>query len=331
MSKPEFFPSGGPFGEIPSETPAQREARAQLDWLAEHHLDLHPGRLATVVRKAPGVVARFERLREAPLSTWTWTELRDWRGLRRQRLSEVLRRRGLPPEPPLLVALEQRLETDVLTLEVSRHSSSFPNADVDPRLAHVLAYGGRRTQGFSAAMHEEREEFVPRGLFALEAWCMVSVDDASPQAAREAWRSLWLELDVALGVEGLARLAVRPPRLSLDDDDDNETRSVIEVTVVVEASNAWQVAPQRLQHTFAQPEITIGRRADNDIVLAGGGLARHHATLQIESGTVFIADREATNGVILDGSPIRGVVVLAPGQVATLGAWQVSVRLPDPS
>jgi hypothetical protein len=326
----------------------QRDARHHLDWLAEHQLDLHSGPLADVVGAAPETVDWFERLREAPLSTWTWAELRDWRGLRRQRLHEVMRHRGLPPEPLRLVALERRLEAEVLALEVSRHSSAFSHEAmaaarqrrwhdhraaledvVDPRLAHLIAFAAERTHGFSAAMQTEREELVPRGLFALEGWCAVGLDAASPEQAREAWRGRWLELDDALGTEGLARLADRPPRLAARDAQ--ETPAHIVVTLEVEAGNPWRVGPQRWQRTFAQPSITFGRVSDLDVVIFGGGTSRRHATLRVDDGVVSIKDHDTTNGTVIDGTRIVGEVIFGPGQVATLGAWRLSVQLPDPS
>lgn len=322
-------------GDAPPESSALREARAQLDWLADHDLDVHPRGPGGIdlIRDRPDVVAWLCRLREMPLSMWTWAELLAWGGLRRQRLREVLWQRGLPPEPPGLLSLERRLEADVLVL-ASHDSAAFhhriPNTIVDTRLAALLAFGANRTPASRPVLAAACEELVPRGFFALEAWCAGVFDGKDPEQVRADWRARWLDVDAALGADGLARLASRPPRVTLDDDDAGTPRAWIEVTFALDADNLWHASPSSSQRTFAQPAITIGRSAENDIAVVGAGLSRRHATLRIEDRAVFITDHDTTNGIIIDGRPIRGEAILAKGHVATLGGWQLGVRLPGP-
>ena len=55
------------------------------------------------------------------------------------------------------------------------------------------------------------------------------------------------------------------------------------------------------QRELTAERTTIGRTADNDIVLNGRGISRHHATIEREGDTFVLVDNASANGSYLNG------------------------------
>lgn len=53
-----------------------------------------------------------------------------------------------------------------------------------------------------------------------------------------------------------------------------------------------------------KPTMTIGRAANNDIIIPEQTVSSHHATLTIENGNFFISDMDSTNGTFVNGTRI---------------------------
>ncbi len=53
-----------------------------------------------------------------------------------------------------------------------------------------------------------------------------------------------------------------------------------------------------------KPTMTIGRAANNDIIIPEQTVSSHHATLTIENGNFFISDMNSTNGTFVNGTRI---------------------------
>ena len=67
------------------------------------------------------------------------------------------------------------------------------------------------------------------------------------------------------------------------------------------------------RHPLLAAATRIGRLPDNDIVLGGANVSRHHA-LVIDTGTSYvITDLHSANGVFVDEHRIRGTAMLADG------------------
>jgi predicted component of type VI protein secretion system len=52
-----------------------------------------------------------------------------------------------------------------------------------------------------------------------------------------------------------------------------------------------------------QEEVTIGRAADNDIVLTHDSISGNHAKLQLTDGEYYLVDLGSTNGTFFQGAP----------------------------
>lgn len=74
---------------------------------------------------------------------------------------------------------------------------------------------------------------------------------------------------------------------------------------------------------LTKPLVTIGRGAANDLVLPDNSVSRFHAVIKCENGHTYIADRNSTNGVVIDGGRISGERQLQHNDVARLGSYEL--------
>lgn len=65
--------------------------------------------------------------------------------------------------------------------------------------------------------------------------------------------------------------------------------------------------------------LTIGRDEGNDVVLRSPAVSRLHMRIVMNDAMVFVEDCGATNPALLDGLPLRGRQVLAPGSEVVIG------------
>jgi hypothetical protein len=77
---------------------------------------------------------------------------------------------------------------------------------------------------------------------------------------------------------------------------------------------------------FDGSSLTIGRAADNDLVLADGRVSRHHARITGRRGTLVYADLGSTNGSRVNGAPV-GELVLGAGDRIELGDTTLIVEV----
>lgn len=76
---------------------------------------------------------------------------------------------------------------------------------------------------------------------------------------------------------------------------------------------------------FDGSELTIGRAADNDLVLPDGRVSRHHARLTGRRGTIIYLDLGSTNGSRVNGAAISELV-LGEGDRIELGDSVIMVE-----
>lgn len=66
---------------------------------------------------------------------------------------------------------------------------------------------------------------------------------------------------------------------------------------------------------FDGTALTIGRAADNDLVLADTRVSRHHARISGRRGTLVYADLGSTNGSLVNGVPVEELVLGAGDRI----------------
>src|SRR3954468_12483927 len=70
--------------------------------------------------------------------------------------------------------------------------------------------------------------------------------------------------------------------------------------------------------------LTVGRRSENDIVLQGELVSRHHARIAPSRGAWYVSDLDSMNGTFLNGERLRGDSRwLASGDTITVGGEQL--------
>jgi hypothetical protein len=98
---------------------------------------------------------------------------------------------------------------------------------------------------------------------------------------------------------------------------------------------SYQGAPAaalRVRHTgqvypLTRTPVTIGRHADNTIVLSDSQVSRHHASISHQAGTYVIQDLGSANGTYVNEQQIIGPQLLRGGDVIRLGNTLFDVQM----
>jgi pilus assembly protein CpaF len=80
------------------------------------------------------------------------------------------------------------------------------------------------------------------------------------------------------------------------------------------------------QIEFEKNEITIGRLAGNDIVLAKGNVSKCHSKIVEKDGKLIVVDMKSTNGTFVNGKKIAGPQVVKPSDQIFIGDYIINVE-----
>lgn len=78
---------------------------------------------------------------------------------------------------------------------------------------------------------------------------------------------------------------------------------------------------------FAKPEVTLGRRPSNDVVLADASASGSHARVFVTGSALTIVDLDSTNGTFVNQRRLRGPHVLGPQDVVEIGDTKLRFQL----
>lgn len=92
---------------------------------------------------------------------------------------------------------------------------------------------------------------------------------------------------------------------------------------------AWLYDGQR-QIPVRSARFSMGRALDNDLVLEGVGVSRHHAQVEHRHSRYILRDLNSTHGTLVNGQPIQEVL-LRDGDTITLGGLRLTFRLVAPA
>jgi len=96
------------------------------------------------------------------------------------------------------------------------------------------------------------------------------------------------------------------------------------------ASSTLVVRHTGQRFALAQAPVTVGRQADNTIVLTDPQASRHHATISFQAGTYVVQDMGSANGTYVNESRISGMHGLRNRDVLRVGNTLFDVQLgPD--
>ena len=94
------------------------------------------------------------------------------------------------------------------------------------------------------------------------------------------------------------------------------------VRVAIAGTSGEQRCPE-----FNKPEITIGRRPSNDVVLPDAGASSAHARVLVTGGALTILDLDSTNGTYVNDEPVQGPRVLERDDVVQIGDFRLRFML----
>jgi pSer/pThr/pTyr-binding forkhead associated (FHA) protein len=71
-------------------------------------------------------------------------------------------------------------------------------------------------------------------------------------------------------------------------------------------------------------QATIGSDPSSDVVIAADGVALRHSQLRLRGGVWTYIDFGSPSGSLVDGEPVRGEALLAPGSSLAIGSVQLA-------
>lgn len=77
--------------------------------------------------------------------------------------------------------------------------------------------------------------------------------------------------------------------------------------------------------------FSIGRRGDNDIVVAHPTVSARHCEILVHGSEVIVRNREARNGIFVDDVEIRGQSGIRHNQCLRLGDVRLQVQIESPA
>lgn len=89
----------------------------------------------------------------------------------------------------------------------------------------------------------------------------------------------------------------------------------------------WVLEFQGRNYAIPARGLRIGRGQGNDVVLQDDQSSRHHATIWLVQGNVYIRDEGSTNGTFVRGQRITAPTALRPGDTIQIGRAVLSVRV----
>jgi|GEM_PF-2105374 len=78
---------------------------------------------------------------------------------------------------------------------------------------------------------------------------------------------------------------------------------------------------------FTKPEVTLGRRPSNDVVLADASASGSHARVFVTGSALTIVDLDSTNGTFVNQRRLRGPHVLGDQDVVEIGDTKLRFKL----
>lgn len=82
-------------------------------------------------------------------------------------------------------------------------------------------------------------------------------------------------------------------------------------------------------NSFDKREITVGRTAANDLVIAEPGVSGNHARILYLDGELTVIDLDSTNGTFVNGQRIQGPHIVRPGDEIYICAHRLTFEADD--
>jgi hypothetical protein len=188
---------------------------------------------------------------------------------------------------------------------------------IDELCAYLLEHARRENLILAAPVHVsfETDERLTLGEFGIQARLVRTDGQSSP--------------------EGQPAPSAAPPERFPDEEEHGKTMiysTSARVRGPVEAAHAER-APRALLSVGGRRLLlpptggTVGRSRDCDVVLEDTGISRRHAQIRPGGAGWEIEDLGSTNGVLVNGQPIRGRQILHAGDHIEFGSTEARFEL----
>ena len=102
------------------------------------------------------------------------------------------------------------------------------------------------------------------------------------------------------------------------------------------AANVWLTFPDGTEYEL-KDSVSIGRDAENDLVMDSAAVSREHAAVTCQDGHWFVEDRGSFNGTYLNGTrvvpgtplPLRHADRISMGTETLIFSWPAQLEDPD--
>ena len=102
------------------------------------------------------------------------------------------------------------------------------------------------------------------------------------------------------------------------------------------AANVWLTFPDGTEYEL-KDSVSIGRDAENDLVMDSAAVSREHAAVACQDGRWFVEDRGSFNGTYLNGTrvvpgtplPLRHADRISMGTETLIFSWPAQLEDPD--
>jgi uncharacterized protein YegL len=95
------------------------------------------------------------------------------------------------------------------------------------------------------------------------------------------------------------------PQVQPENQDEQPAPRAPFVTPVPVGPTKWKLKGDPILEISAPDKLTLGRVADNNIVIDDANVSSHHATLQATNDAINVTDLGSTNGTKLNGTPLE--------------------------
>jgi pSer/pThr/pTyr-binding forkhead associated (FHA) protein len=86
-------------------------------------------------------------------------------------------------------------------------------------------------------------------------------------------------------------------------------------------------ASHSIERELVEGELTIGRAPESGLILDESHVSRHHATIRVRSGEVFVEDAGSSNGTFVNGERVSSTE-LTVGDAITIGSTTLQLASP---
>jgi hypothetical protein len=138
--------------------------------------------------------------------------------------------------------------------------------------------------------------------------------------------SVHIEADSAVPVGQMRAEVTRsdPPEM----DADVPLAATSRIPIVLRTAPGVRITmPDGDVVSFAKDVISIGRSAENDIVIPDSQVSRHHAELRVNAASLELRDLESTNGTWVQGARIKSIPLTCPARVR-IGGAEIQIDTP---